>query len=110
MRTAIAVIAFGLVIEKLNLFVLMLASATPPAAGYRARLERLAGPFGRYEGLAFILVGTALLGVAAARFIRTDRLLADQETHAAAGVRPELVLSTALAAMVAGLSIYFALG
>jgi putative membrane protein len=46
----------------------------------------------------------ALVVVAAARFVRTGRLLDDQETHSAAGVRAELILSAALALIVAGFS------
>jgi putative membrane protein len=80
-RTGIAVIAFGFVVEKFNLFVLAMASASSPDAGHRLLLERLSGPFGRYDGLALILVGLALVVVAAARFVRTGWLLDDQESR-----------------------------
>jgi len=53
-RTCIAVIVFGFVIEKFNLFVLTMASASSLDAGRRLQLERLSGPFGRYDGLALI--------------------------------------------------------
>src|SRR5215469_7981364 len=43
-RTGIAVIAFGFVIEKFNLFVLTMASAASLDAGRRLQLERLSGP------------------------------------------------------------------
>ncbi len=109
-RTGIAVIAFGFVIEKFNLFVFTIASATSLDAGRRLQLERLSGPLGRYDGLALILVGIALVVVAAARFVRTGRLLDDQEIHSAAGVRAELILSVALALFVAAFSTYLVLG
>ncbi|HUH83971.1 MAG TPA: DUF202 domain-containing protein [Stellaceae bacterium] len=109
-RTGIAVIAFGFVIEKFNLFVLTLAAVTSLDAARRLQLERLSGPLGRYDGLALILVGLALIAIAAARFVRTARLLNDQEMHAAAGVRAELILSVALAVIVAGFSAYLVLG
>ena len=64
-RTGIAVIAFGFVVEKFNLFVLAMANATSLDAGRRLQLERLSGPLGRYDGLALILVGLALIVVAA---------------------------------------------
>ena len=86
-RTGIAVIAFGFVIEKFNLFVLTMANASSLDAGRRLQLERLSGPLGRYEGLALILIGIALVVVAAARFVRTGQLLDDQETHSVGGVR-----------------------
>jgi putative membrane protein len=103
-RTGIAVIAFGFVVEKFNLFVLAMASASSLDAGRRLQLERLSGPFGRYDGLALIIVGMALVVVAATRFVRTGRLLDDQETHSAAGVRAEWILSAALALIVAACS------
>jgi len=109
-RTGIAVMAFGFVIEKFNLFVLTVATATSLDAGRRLQLERLSGPFGRYDGLALILIGIALVVVAAARFVRTGRLINDEEVHPAAGVRAELILSTAVALIVAGFCAYLVLG
>ncbi len=105
-RTGIAVIAFGFVVEKFNLFVLAMASASSLDAGRRLQLERLSGPFGCYDGLALTIVGMALVVVAAARFVRTGRLLGDQETHSAAGVRAEWILSAALALIVAACSAF----
>ena len=109
-RTGIAVVAFGFVIEKFNLFVLAMADTGLPDTGRRLQLERLSGPLGRYEGLALILVGMALIIVAAARFVRTGRMLDDPEIHSSIGVRTELVLSAVLALIVAGLIAYLALG
>lgn len=109
-RTAIAVIAFGFVIEKFNLFVLTVANADTFAAERRLQLERLSGPLGRYDGLALILFGLVLVVIAAARFVRTERLLDDQEAHSPSGGRAEVLLSAALAFIVAGYGIYFAFG
>ena len=108
-RTAIAVIAFGFVIEKFNLFVLTVANANSLDAEHRLQLEKLSGPLGRYEGLALILFGLVLVVIAATRFVRTERLLDDQEPHSPSS-RAEVLLSAALALMVAGYSIYLALG
>jgi putative membrane protein len=109
-RTGIAVMAFGFVIEKFNVFLLAIAGASPLDAARRLQLERLSGPLGRYEGLILIVVGIVLVVVAATRFVRTERLLADQETHSAGGVGPELILTITLALLVAGYSAYLALG
>jgi putative membrane protein len=109
-RTGVAVIAFGFVVEKFNLFVLAMASASSPDAGHRLQLERLSGPLGRYDGLVLILIGLALIIVAAARFMRTGRMIDDQEVHSASSVRAELMLSAALALIVAALSAYLVLG
>ena len=62
-RTAIAVIAFGFVIEKFNLFVLTVANANSLDAERRLQLERLSGPLGRYDGFALILFGLVLVVV-----------------------------------------------
>jgi putative membrane protein len=109
-RTGIAVIAFGFVVEKFNLFVIAMASATSPDAAQRLHLQRLSGPLGRYDGLALIIVGLALVVAAAARFVRTGQRLDDAEIHSAGSVRAELLLSTALAVIVAGFSVFLALG
>jgi putative membrane protein len=70
-RTGIALMAFGFVIVKFNLFLLTVATATSLDAGRQLQVERLSGPLGRYDGLAFIFVGIALVVVAAVRFVRT---------------------------------------
>ena len=109
-RTGIAVIAFGFVIERFNLFVLMVASSTAVNAAQRARLAPLSGSLGRNDGLALILGGLALILVATVRFIRTGRLLDDPKTHAGGGLRAELMLAAFLVVMIGGASIYLILG
>jgi putative membrane protein len=105
-RTGIAVIALGFVIEKFNLFVLTLARTA--GLGHRLQLERLSGSLGRYEGLAFIGGGIALIVLATARFARTTTLIDDAKTHLARSVRAELIVSAALIVLIAGYSIYLA--
>jgi inner membrane protein YidH len=95
-RTGIAVIAFGFVIEKFNLFVLAIASSTSSEAAHRLQLdqlqlESLSGPLGRYDGLALMLGGLVLIVIATARFVRTGRRLDDPETHPATSIRVELI-------------------
>ena len=106
-RTGIAVIAFGVVIEKFNVFMLTLAS-TAVAQGQRSELARLSGRVGRYDGLALILGGVGLVALATVRFIRTARLLDDAQMHSAKNVRAELILSGWLVLMVVSYSIYLA--
>jgi putative membrane protein len=106
LRTGIAVIAFGFVVEKFNLFVLTIASTAAIDAARRSELERLAGPFSAYEGLALILIGIIIVIIAAARFARTRRLLDDQEMHSVSISHVELVLTAVLALVVAGFSVY----
>ncbi|HWX63320.1 YidH family protein [Bradyrhizobium sp.] len=109
-RTGIAVVAFGFVIERFNLFVVYMARADAPNTGRRGMLERLSGPLGRYEGLALILIGLALIVTAAIRFVRVRRLIEDQDTHDAGGYRAELALSIALALVVVVSSAYLVFG
>jgi putative membrane protein len=108
-RTGIAVIAFGFVIEKFNLFVLTILGSASGEAARQLRLDRLSGPLGRYGGPALIFVGLSLIVIAAARFIRTGRLLDDDETHSASSVRAELILSVVLVLLVAVFGAYLML-
>jgi uncharacterized membrane protein YidH (DUF202 family) len=65
-RTAIAVMAFGFIVEKFDLF---LEVAAPSLAG---RTLSVPGQrFGNIVGLALILVGTAMVAIAAIRFLIT---------------------------------------
>jgi putative membrane protein len=108
-RTGIAVVVFGFVIEKFNLFLLAMATANAVGDERRMMLERLSGPVGRYEGFAVILIGLALIVAAAIRFVRVRRLIADQDTHDPDGYGAELALSAVLASAVAAYSIYLLL-
>jgi inner membrane protein YidH len=109
-RTGIAVIAFGFVVEKFNLFLLTIASVGSLDAVRRLQIERASGPFGRYDGLILVLVGLTLIATAAVRFVRTGRRLDDEESHSAGSLRAELILSAMLALIVAGISAYLVLG
>jgi putative membrane protein len=108
-RTGIAVIAFGFVVEKFNLFVLTMASVASVDAGRRLQIERASGPLGRYDGLILVLVGLALIAAAAVRFVRTGQQLDDEVVHSAGSLRAELILSAVLALVVAGISAYLVL-
>jgi putative membrane protein len=108
-RTGIATIGFGFVVEKFNLFVLSMAEANSADAARRLQLEKLSGSFGHYDGLALILVGMAIIVISLVRFIRTTRLIDDQQSHPAGSVRAELVLSVILALIVAALTVHLAL-
>ena len=106
-RTGIAIIAFGFVVERFNLFLLTIANAATGTGSLR--LPRPARGLGRYEGLAFILCGVGLVVLATIRFVRMTRLLDEPEVHLAEGVRTELILSAVLVLLVTSYSIYLAL-
>ena len=106
-RTGIAVIAFGFVIEKFNIFMRSLANAAAGSgAAQQIPLARISGPLGREQGFALIAGGAVLIAVATYRFVRTTKLLDDPELHAANSIRTELVFSAVLLLGLAGFSIY----
>jgi putative membrane protein len=88
----------------------MMATAGAIDGGRRMMLERLSGPVGRYEGFALILVGLALIVVAAIRFVRVRRLIADRDTHDPDSYGAELGLSAVLALAIAAYSAYLLVG
>lgn len=106
----VAIIAFGFLVEKFNLFLAALASSASINAGRRLWVDRLAGPLGRYDGLALILVGIALIVIAALRFVRTARLISDPEPRLLGGAHSEVVLSAVLALLAGGFCVYLVLG
>ncbi|HVV41427.1 MAG TPA: DUF202 domain-containing protein [Nitrobacter sp.] len=109
-RTGIATIAFGFVIEKFNLFLSTfvraeVSSGRIPDASvnvYNAAHNTL----GRYDGTALVFAGILLIAVAAWRFVRTSRLIESEEAHPLTSIRTELVLTLVLIA--AALTAYVA--
>jgi len=104
-RTGLAVVAFGFVIAKFNLFVRMIAKPGVVAAHRTMPLSILGSP-GGYEGLALMMSGVAVIVLATVRFVRTTRLLDDGKAHGAADVRTELIMSTALVLLIGAYSLY----
>src|SRR6202048_2743636 len=84
-RTAIAVMAFGFLVEKFDLF---LELAAPSLAG---RTLSLPGQkFGNIAGLALIVLGTAMVVVAAIRFLMTAKAIDGEEQRPSPGSRIDL--------------------
>ncbi len=106
-RTGIAVLGFGFVIEKFNFFLITIAATAAPAmeARLRLRLDRLAGPIGRYDGLALMLVGIGLILIGGARYLRAARLIDAPELRAGGG-RLEVMLGAGLALLGAVFCVY----
>ena len=107
-RTGIAVIAFGFVVEKFNLFVRTLVEANAFGNTKNVRLAALSGAFSHYDGLVLILLGIVIIITSLTRFIRTSRWIDDQQSHSARGIRAELVVSVVLAMIVITMTAYFA--
>src|SRR5262249_35702549 len=107
-RTGIATIAFGFVVEKFNLFVRTMAEANS-SNGVKLHLERFSGAFSHYDGLALIVIGMAIIILSLVRFVRTSRMIDDQQMHSAGGIKVELVLAVVLGLIVMSMTAYFSL-
>jgi putative membrane protein len=111
-RTGIAVMALGFVIEKFNLFVLTIggtiALGGPDDALVQRRLEHLSGPLARQGGGYLALGGFAIIVIASWRFLLTRRLIDDSGTHSASVGRVALVVLTLLLLTAVGFGAFLA--
>ena len=100
-RTAIALMAFGFLVEKFDLF---LELAAPSLAG---RTLSLPGQkFGNIAGLALIVLGTAMVALAAARFLTTAKTIDSEEPRQGPGSRVDLALAALLVLLGCALFVY----
>jgi len=98
-RTAIAVMAFGFLIEKFDIFLAYMA------LGDQSRAMPLRGQkFANDAGLAFILLGVGMILIAAARYFRIARNIDRRETVPSSGLRFDLTLAGLL--FLLGLSLF----
>jgi putative membrane protein len=102
-RTAIAVMAFGFLIERFDLFLHALA---PGSAG-RA-LSGMGQRFANAAGLAFIVLGTVMIVIAAARLFVTARRIDSESVHVGIGERLDIALAVLLALLGGSLFLYLA--
>jgi inner membrane protein YidH len=107
-RTGIAVLGFGFVIEKFSVFLTAIASSTLQPQ-LQLHLDRIAGPLGREDGLALMLVGIVIIAVGAQRYWRTARLIDDPERHEGGRGRAEVVGAAGLALLAAIFCVYLVL-
>jgi putative membrane protein len=99
-RTAIAVMAFGFLVEKFDLF---LQIAAPALAG--RSLSVPGQKFGNIVGLSLIVVGTAMVALAAARFLVTAKYIDSGVTYPGTGSRVDLALAALL--ILLGVALFF---
>jgi putative membrane protein len=100
-RTAIAIMAFGFLVEKFNLF-LRIARASlgvrvAGAGGVR---------FGEAAGLALMVMGLALIAVTAARFLKASREIENATASRGPGSRLDITLAALLFLVGCALLIY----
>jgi len=110
-RTAIAIMAFGFLVEKFDLF-LRLAGASrlgEAVAGASGATRTVAGGsqfVGDVAGLLLILLGGAVLAFAAIRFARTAREIDARETLPGPGRRLDVMLVALLLLLGGVLFVY----
>jgi putative membrane protein len=100
-RTAIAIMAFGFLVEKFDLF-LRIAGAS-----YGAQHVPGSSQFvGDLAGLVLILLGGAMVALAAIRFRKTARDIDAREVRAGPGGRADFTLAILLMLLGATLFVY----
>jgi putative membrane protein len=102
-RTAIALMAFGFVIERFDLFVEV---AAPQIA-----LQKLAPhgqKFANAAGLAFVAVGVVMIVIAGIRFVSTAKAIESDHTVPSTGERFDLALAALIGLLGAALLLYLA--
>jgi putative membrane protein len=100
-RTAIAVMAFGFLVEKFDLF---LELAAPSLAGRALSLP--SQKFGNLAGLALIVLGTAMVALSAIRFVKTAKNIDAKEVVSGTGSRSDLALAALLVLLGCSLFLY----
>lgn len=100
-RTAIAVMAFGFVIEKFDLF---LEVAAPQMAQQQLALHGQA--FANAAGLAFIGIGVAMVALAGFRFGRTAKDIETDDAVPSPGERFDVVLAGMIGLLGVALFLY----
>jgi len=104
LRTGVAVIAFGFLVERFDLFILTMVDVVSTQGSAKEQLESMSHSFGRGAGEALIVVGIVFILVATVRFVRTGMLIDDQKVHAS-GVVLELSLTAILAILLIAASL-----
>jgi putative membrane protein len=100
-RTAIAVMAFGFLIERFDLFIRYAAPRL--AGGVEAAQGRNVADV---AGIAFVLMGMAMIVIAAVRFFKTAKRIETEDEEPGPGVRFDLALAALLVLLACSLLLY----
>jgi putative membrane protein len=105
-RTAIAIMAFGFLVEKFDLF---LAISGQEVAGKPVRMPSIAGQtVGNIAGLALIALGCTTLVLAIVRFRKTARDIDSAQARPDTGARLDFTLAGLLVMLGAVIFVYLA--
>jgi putative membrane protein len=100
-RTAIALMAFGFLLERFDLFLQMAALTMGDKA------PRIAGAgFGRGAGLGLLVAGVAITAVAAMRFVKNAKDIASDEVKSNKGRGVDIALAILLVLLGLALAVY----
>lgn len=100
-RTAIAVMAFGFLIERFDLF---LKFAMPQPAQQQFAPHSQA--FANAAGLAFIAIGVAMIVLAGLRFVKTGKDIESEQVVASPGERVDLALALLIGLLGVSMLLY----
>jgi putative membrane protein len=100
-RTAIAVMAFGFVIERFDLFLQVIA----PQVALR-QVSPHGQAFANIAGLAFIAIGVAIIVVAGWRFARTTKEIESEDEVPSTGARFDIALAALIGLLGVSLFLY----
>jgi putative membrane protein len=100
-RTAIAVMAFGFVIERFDLFLQAFAPRTVDK-----QIAIHGQSFANAAGLAFLFLGVAMIAIAGFRFMRTAKEIDATETVPSSGERFDLALAALIGLLGIALFLY----
>jgi putative membrane protein len=103
-RTAIAVMAFGFLVAKFDLF---LKIAARSLAGGGQAVPVPGSGFGGAAGVVLILAGTLMVALAGMRFVRTGRAI-DSANPSPESARADLALAGMMVALGISLVLYLA--
>ena len=100
-RTAIAVMAFGFLIERFDLF-LRITALSSAGQGVTDAGQK----FANFAGLTFIVLGTMMIVLAAIRLFVTGKKIDSDISHAGAGTELDIALAVLLALLGGSLGLY----
>lgn len=100
-RTAIAIMAFGFLVERFDLF---LETVAPSLSG--RMLSPVGQRFGNTAGLALIIVGTAMVALAMMRFIKNARDIDSEQEKLGSSAKLDIALATLLVLLGVSMFLY----
>lgn len=102
-RTAIAVMAFGFLIEKFNLFITFIGKSMGDETSYQSSLSA------ELVGLGLLMAGILIIVCATIRFFATKKSIDSDETIPYSAKKTNIILSTLMILIALFLVIYMSL-